>query len=112
MLSVDLPLRSRSGETARLTDAGRAGQFGLPRVAEELYQSARRFRVFTASRVSVRLERVVGVVTWPAGEVERKLKEGKPLLGVWAYSTDRTNLAGVRTVPWTDASIAGFIDSL
>ena len=39
-------------------------------------------------------------------------EEGKPLLGVWAYSADRTNLAGVRTVAWTDANIAAFIDSL
>ena len=38
--------------------------------------------------------------------------EGKPMLGVWAYSTDRTNLVGVRTVTWTDANVASFIDSL
>jgi uncharacterized protein len=47
MLQVDLPLRTRDGRTERLTDAGRAGELGLPRVANELYQSARRLRVFT-----------------------------------------------------------------
>lgn len=45
-------------------------------------------------------------------EIQCAKEEGKPLLGVWAYSDDRTSLAGVHTVPWTDANIAGFIDSL
>ena len=48
MLSVDLPLRTRDGRMDRLTDAGRAGQLGLPRIADTLYQSARRLRVFVA----------------------------------------------------------------
>ncbi len=45
-------------------------------------------------------------------EVQCAKEEGKPLLGIWAYSDDRTNLVGVRTVTWSDANIAGFIDSL
>ncbi len=48
MLGVDLPLLTREGRVERLTDAGRAGQLGLPRIAEELYASARRLRIFTA----------------------------------------------------------------
>lgn len=48
MLSVDLPLLTRKGTVERLTDAGRSGQLGLPRVAEALYTSARRLRIFTA----------------------------------------------------------------
>jgi hypothetical protein len=48
MLSVDLPLATRGGRIERLTDEGRAGQLGLPRVADELYRSARRLRVFVA----------------------------------------------------------------
>jgi hypothetical protein len=48
MLSVDLPLATRGGRVERLTDEGRAGQLGLPRVADELYRSARRLRVFVA----------------------------------------------------------------
>jgi hypothetical protein len=65
MLSVDLPLRLRDGTTDRLTDAGRAGHLGLPRVAEELYQSARRLRVFAAVPASLALERVIEVVQLP-----------------------------------------------
>ncbi|HEY8062415.1 MAG TPA: HD domain-containing protein [Gemmatimonadales bacterium] len=48
MLQVDLPLLTRAGRAERLTDAGRAGELGLPRVAEELYRSARRLRIFTS----------------------------------------------------------------
>jgi HD superfamily phosphohydrolase len=63
MLSVDLPLRLREGGVERLTDAGRAGHLGLPRVAEELYQSARRLRVFSARPATLSLERVVKAVS-------------------------------------------------
>ncbi len=73
MLSVDLPLRTRSGAIERLTDEGRAGQLGLPRVAEELYLSARRLRVFTARPVDRALERVSMLVALPAAEIERRL---------------------------------------
>lgn len=38
--------------------------------------------------------------------------ESKKLLGIWAYTDDRTNLPGVRTVVWTWDAIAKFIDSL
>ena len=48
MLQVDLPLLTRAGAVERLTDEGRAGQLGLPRVAEELYRTARRLRIFTS----------------------------------------------------------------
>jgi len=48
MLQVDLPLLTRAGVVERLTDAGRTGQLGLPHVADELYRTARRLRVFTS----------------------------------------------------------------
>ncbi|MES2124292.1 MAG: HD domain-containing protein [Gemmatimonadota bacterium] len=48
MLQVDLPLLTRSGAVERLTDEGRAGQLGLPQVADELYRTARRLRIFTS----------------------------------------------------------------
>jgi HD superfamily phosphohydrolase len=53
MLGVDLPLVTRRGTVERLTDAGRSGQLGLPRIAEELYRSARRLRIFTARPVAI-----------------------------------------------------------
>jgi hypothetical protein len=80
MLGVDLPLRTRAGTIERLTDAGRAGQLGLPRVAEELYRSARRLRIFVVSPPGGRLERVLDLLTLPADEVRRRLEEGTNLL--------------------------------
>ena len=75
MLGVDLPLRTRSGAIERLTDAGRAGQLGLPRVADELYLSARRLRVFVARGPERSLEGLLDLLTWPADEVARRLAE-------------------------------------
>ena len=80
MLAVDLPLRTKVGVIERLTNEGRAGQFGLPRIAAELYQSARRFRVFTARPAGGPVERILGVVVLPAVELRRRLGEGMPLL--------------------------------
>ncbi|MFF2316947.1 TIR domain-containing protein [Arthrobacter sp. NPDC058097] len=45
-------------------------------------------------------------------EIECAKEEGKPLLGVWVYSTDNTRLDGFRTVAWSDVNISTFIDSL
>jgi hypothetical protein len=73
MLGVDLPLRTRGGGVERLTDAGRAGQLGLPRVADELYRSARRLRVFVASPPARSLNALLELLTFPAPEVARRL---------------------------------------
>jgi len=80
MLGVDLPLRTRSGAVERLTDAGRAGQLGLPRVADELYRSARRLRVFVAGTPRTELRGVPDLLTIPAAELRRRLEDGSPLL--------------------------------
>jgi HD superfamily phosphohydrolase len=80
MLGVDLPLRLRNGAIDRLTDEGRAGQLGLPRVADELYRSARRLRVFVARAVTRDLAGVLDVATLPPDEVRRTLADGRPLL--------------------------------
>lgn len=79
MLGVNLPLRTREGTIERLTDAGRAGHLGLPRVADELYRSARRLRIFVASAPSRPLEGVLDLLTWPADEVDRRVQEGATL---------------------------------
>ena len=80
MLGVDLPLRTRGGSVERLTDAGRAGQLGLPRVAAELYRSARRFRAFVASPPKRPLDPVLDLLTLPATEVARRLAHHESLL--------------------------------
>jgi hypothetical protein len=69
-----------SGAVERLTDAGRAGHLGLPRVAAELYRSARRFRAFVASPPKRPLDPVLDLLTLPAAEVTRKLAHHESLL--------------------------------
>ncbi|HEU5218219.1 MAG TPA: HD domain-containing protein [Gemmatimonadales bacterium] len=80
MLGVDLPLRLRDGSVERLTDEGRAGHLGLPRIAGELYQSARRLRVFVARPVADPLDRVVGLIARPAMDIAAGLAEKRRLL--------------------------------
>jgi uncharacterized protein len=80
MLAVDLPLRTRTGRIERLTDEGRAGQLGLPRVAAELYRTARRFRVFVARPVTRSLDRLPSLLALPGAEVARRLDSGEALL--------------------------------
>ena len=70
MLSVNLPFRTREGQADRLTGQGRQGQLGLPRVAEELYQSARRMRVFVAARPDRDVSKVLELVTVPAEQLK------------------------------------------
>jgi len=80
MLSVDLPLRLRDGSVERLTDEGRAGHLGLPRIADELYRSARRLRVFVARQVSRDLGPVPVLLEMEAAEVRAALDRGGDLL--------------------------------
>jgi HD superfamily phosphohydrolase len=82
MLDVDLPLRTRSGTVERLTPAGRRGHLGLTRIAEPLYQSARRLRVFVAEVPSGPLPDLMALVTLPAVEVRRRLEEKEALVRV------------------------------
>jgi HD superfamily phosphohydrolase len=53
MFQLNLLLERRSGEVARVGRGGLPGVIDLPRVAEELYRTARVLRVFTFSRKSV-----------------------------------------------------------
>ncbi|SDN58249.1 TIR domain-containing protein [Actinomyces ruminicola] len=73
-------------------------------------------------KVRTRIKRSDGVIvlvsnnsltsTGQKWEIRCAQEEGKPIRGIWAYSSDRTRLSGVSTYTWTDANIAGFIDSL
>jgi hypothetical protein len=45
-------------------------------------------------------------------EIECAKEEKKKMLGIWAYSDDRTNIAGLNTKVWADANVSDFIDSL
>jgi hypothetical protein len=45
-------------------------------------------------------------------EINCAKEEKKKILGIWAFTDDRTNLVGVNTVVWTWAAMEKFIDSL
>jgi HD superfamily phosphohydrolase len=62
MLGLDLPLLGKDGNVHRLTDAGLAGTLNLPILGEQLYQSARWLRVFTAERREIPLATVLAVL--------------------------------------------------
>ncbi|HEV8358721.1 MAG TPA: HD domain-containing protein [Gemmatimonadales bacterium] len=82
MLAVDLPLRLRDGAVERLTDEGRAGHLGLPRIAAELYRSARRLRVFVARASEAPLDApgITALLEMTGEEVRERLEAGEPLL--------------------------------
>ena len=58
MLGLDIPVLRRSGEVERLTGEGWSGTINLPSLSEELYESARWLRVFTARRTDLDTDRL------------------------------------------------------
>ena len=73
-------------------------------------------------RVRTRIKRSNGVIVLVSKnslassgqkwEIQCAKEEGKPILGIWAYSTDRTNIPGINIKPWSDSNISSFIDSI
>lgn len=45
-------------------------------------------------------------------EIQCAKEEGVPILGIWIYKGDRTQLAGVNTQTWTWDGVAAFVDRL
>ncbi|HJX97093.1 MAG TPA: TIR domain-containing protein [Candidatus Acidoferrum sp.] len=83
---------------------------------KEAYDSAWKERVRT------RIKRSDGVIalvsknsltsTGQQWEIACAKEEKKKVLGIYAYTNDRTYLAGVNTVTWTWDAVKDFIDSL
>lgn len=73
-------------------------------------------------RVRTRIKRSNGVIvlvsknsTSSEGqkwEIACAKEEKKPIRGIYAYTNDRTAVAGVTTYTWSDENINNFIDSL
>ena len=63
MFQLDLLVQRRSGEVERLGPGGLPGLIDLPRLAQELYTTARVLRVFTFERRSLDREHVLKRVT-------------------------------------------------
>ena len=81
MLGLDIPVLRRDGRVEQLTAAGWEGAINLPRLSDELYQSSRRLRVFTADRAPVPEREIVRLVKRGTDEVRDCLKRGVSLLG-------------------------------
>jgi len=80
MLAVDLPLVRRDGTVRQVTASDGEAHLGLPRVAAELYRSARRLRVFTLRPVRLAAADIIELVQWPREEVAARLARDRPLL--------------------------------
>jgi predicted metal-dependent hydrolase len=73
-------------------------------------------------RVRTRIKRSDGVIvivsknsltsSGQKWEIQCAREEKKKIMGIYAYTNDRTNLEGVNTKVWTWDNIANFIDSL
>ncbi|HEX7091123.1 MAG TPA: HD domain-containing protein [Longimicrobiales bacterium] len=82
MFALDLLVLLRSGRVLRVGPAGQAGLIGLPRIAEELYQTARVLRLFTlGGRREVERAALIALAQQDAATVERRLEAATPLLG-------------------------------
>jgi hypothetical protein len=80
MFGLDLLLERRSGEVLRLGPGGRAGLIGLPRIADELYRSARVLRLFAlGGRPAVGADVLAGLARMPRADVEAACARGTPL---------------------------------
>jgi uncharacterized protein len=86
MLSVELPLvRRDAGAWGGQSTGDAVGtHLGLPRVAAELYRSARRLRVFTLQTVQVRESDIVELIRLPREEVAARLVAQRGLLSASA----------------------------
>jgi uncharacterized protein len=80
MLALDLPLVKRDGSVTQLAGADATAHLGLPRVAGELYRSARRLRVFLLRPVPVPMQSIVNLVMLPGDEVAARLAAERSLI--------------------------------
>ena len=80
MLALDLPLVRRDGTVGALRDGAALSPLGVPRLAAELYRSARRLRVFVMAGAAVPPGGIVDLVMLPREDVLARLRDEVPLL--------------------------------
>jgi hypothetical protein len=80
MLAVELPVVTRGGRTARLSEDAAPGLLGLQKVAEELHTNARRLRLYAAEPVTLDIGAVLAVVERSPAEMDAELEAGRTLL--------------------------------
>lgn len=81
MFALDLLVERRTGEVLRLGPGGRTGLIGLPRVADELYHTARVLRLFVSGpRVEVKPAVLAELATGSAEQLRARIASGAALL--------------------------------
>ncbi|HEY0153512.1 MAG TPA: HD domain-containing protein [Longimicrobium sp.] len=80
MLGLELLLLRRDGAVQRLKDEGRSGLIDLPRVADELYYTARAFRIFTTERRTVTEKSILPLLSLDAAALRERLAQPEALL--------------------------------
>ena len=71
-----------------------------------------RTRIKRSDGVIVLVSKNSAAATGQKWEIACGKDERKKMLGISAYSTDKSTVEGLQTVAWSDANISGFIDSL
>lgn len=81
MFGLDLLVLQADGNVLRLGPSGRTGLIDLPRIADELYRSARVLRLFTlGERRDVPTKALARLATMDTAELEERLNAGTALL--------------------------------
>jgi len=80
MLALDLPVVKRDGSVTQLAGGDATAHLGLPRVAGELYRTARRLRVFVLRPVRVPMKPIVDLIMLPGAEVAARLAADRSLV--------------------------------
>jgi uncharacterized protein len=80
MMGLDLLLRERDGRVGRLPASGQPGLIDLPRVADQLYHSARVFRIFTTERRVVPERSMLELLASEPEILQEKVESPAPLL--------------------------------
>ncbi|HLM69601.1 MAG TPA: HD domain-containing protein [Longimicrobium sp.] len=80
MLRLELLLLRRDRAVQRLEDEGRSGLIDLPRVAYELYYTARAFRIFTTERRTVSEKSILPLLSLDAAALRERLAQPEALL--------------------------------
>lgn len=80
MLGVDIPMLRRNGTIEHLTGEGFQGGLNLPRLSNELYETARKLRVFTANRSPVSEDAIRRILSLTPDDLHNRISEGKLLL--------------------------------
>ena len=75
-----MPLVTRDGSVTQLAGADATAHLGLPRVARELYRTARRLRVFVLRPVQVPMKAIVELIMLPGEEVAARLAAERSLV--------------------------------